>query len=157
MLAKLKGTACKPVIEIKGKNIADQVVAAVRAADMVDHAVIECFDRDVIRQIRDKEPRLPCAWLCGGAPKEIPAEKQAEWVANQASECHTNFVSLSVTMLSAQRMAELHQRKIVVWVWTVNKPEVIDEVIGWGADGIETDCPDVARAHVDAAAKKNHP
>jgi glycerophosphoryl diester phosphodiesterase len=153
MLAKLKGTPCKPVIEIKGHNIADQVLAAVRKADMVDHAVIECFDRDVIRQIRVQEPRLPCAWLCGETPKEIPPEQQADWIFNQAKECNTNFVSLSIKMLSAQRVAELHDRKMIVWVWTVDLPNVVKEVMSWGIDGIETNRPNIVRLLVDNAAK----
>jgi glycerophosphoryl diester phosphodiesterase len=150
MLTKLKGTQCKPVIEIKERGIAEKVVADVRNADMVDQAVVISFHADAVKQVRALEPRIPCAWLCGEFPKQLPAEKHAEWLVSQAKACDTDFVDLSYKMLSADLVAQLQKQGLTVWAWTVDEPKDMDDVMGWGVASITTNRPDVLLERVQA-------
>ena len=116
MLALLKDSGCRPVIEIKGQGIAEKVVAAVRAAAMVDQAVVISFHKDAVKAVRTLEPRIACAWLCDKVPEDVPVGKQVDWIVGQARQCGTNFVDLSHEMLSADTVAQLQRRGMTVWV-----------------------------------------
>jgi glycerophosphoryl diester phosphodiesterase len=48
---------------------------------------------------------------------------------------------------SPRFIREAHRRNLAVHVWTVDDPEVMKELLAWGADGIQTDRPDLL-AHV---------
>ncbi|MBN1588772.1 MAG: hypothetical protein JW888_04590 [Pirellulales bacterium] len=152
ILAAHKDTGCTAVVEIKVKDIEDQVIDAIRRAGMMNQTAVIAFDGDVVREMRTREPRLPCAWLCGKSLKGTPAER-ADWIAKQAKEYKTNMVDLGYSMLSRDVIAELHQRGLVVWAWTVDDPVVIDALMRWGVDSITTDCPDLIVRAMDKMPK----
>jgi glycerophosphoryl diester phosphodiesterase len=154
MLALLKNSGCRPVIEIKGHGIADKVVAAVRAADMVDQAIVISFHRAAVKAVRTLEPRMACAWLCDKVPPEVPPSKQIDWIVDQACENDTNFVDLSHEMLSADRVSQLQQRGMIVWAWTVDDPGRMDELIRWGVTGITTNRPNLLQERLHAAQQE---
>jgi glycerophosphoryl diester phosphodiesterase len=154
MLAVLRVSRCRPVIEIKGHDIADKVVAAVRAADMVDQAVVISFHKEAVKAVRTLEPRLACGWLCDKVPEDVPPSKQVDWIIGQARECDTNFVDLSHELLSAKIVTQLQRRGMTVWVWTVDDPTRIDELIRWGVAGVTTNRPDVVQQRLHAAAQE---
>jgi len=155
-LAALKNTPCRPVIEIKGANIADKVVAAVRAHNMVDHAYAISFNKDSVKAVRELEPGLSCALLLG-ANKETKiwdADKIVDWIVTQAEECNTTFVDLDKALLSAEIVANLHEKKLTVWAWTVDEAPMMDNLLAWGVESITTNCPDLLLTRVQAAAKQ---
>ncbi|HBO44064.1 MAG TPA: hypothetical protein DD670_09050, partial [Planctomycetaceae bacterium] len=145
ILAKHKGTDCLAVVEIKVDDITERVVQAIRDADMLEEAAIISFNAEVIREAREIEPRLPSAWLYGDRLGGTPSER-ADWLAHQAAEYKTNILDLGYSLLSREIVAELKQRNIVVWVYTVNDPAVMEALMRWGVEGITTDRPDVAVA-----------
>jgi glycerophosphoryl diester phosphodiesterase len=145
-LAKLKDSGCKAIIEIKMPGISEKVVDAVRRANMVDQAMVLSFDENVIREVRTLEPRLEYG-LNVAMPKEIaekPLAERADWVAAKARQSSGCFVSLKYNSLSAELMAELHRRNVVVWAWIVDEPDAMKSLIDWGVAAIVTDRPDVA-------------
>jgi glycerophosphoryl diester phosphodiesterase len=152
-LQRLKNSGCQPVIEIKMEGIAEQVVAAVRAAGMLDQSAVIAFSKDVVRDVRRLAPELRCGWLCSRQPAGSPAE-QAAWFAEQAGECGTNLVDLNYEMLSPQLLEELRRRGLTVWAWTVNDAPIIIMLAAWGVESITTDHPDRARA---VLPRKQHP
>ncbi|MGD9126393.1 MAG: glycerophosphodiester phosphodiesterase family protein [Planctomycetia bacterium] len=139
-LAVFKGSGCIPVIEIKVKGISKQVVEAVRKADMLDEAAVIAFDGDIVREVRELEPRLPCYWLWSKGLNGTP-EQQAAAIVREAAKHKTNMVDLHYGMLSAEIVAELKRRGMKVWCWTVNSPMVMDALMRWGVEGITTDYP----------------
>jgi len=165
MLALLRLTPCKPVIEIKADGITDEVavdvarkvVAAVRSARMVDRAYVISFHRDAVKTVRMLEPRLPCALLCN--IKQMPAglspDESVDWLAKAAAECRTDFLDLHNSLLTADIVAKLHRQKLTVWTYTVDDQETMDKLIGWEVDGITTDCPDLLKSRVDEAAREH--
>jgi len=139
-LAVFKGSGCIPVIEIKVKGITKRVVDAVRRADMLDNAAVIAFDGNVIREVRELEPKLHCYWLWS---KDLSgtAEQQAAKIIREAAKHKTNMVDLHYGMLSAEIVEELKRRGMKVWCWTVNDPMVMDALMRWGVEGITTDYP----------------
>ncbi len=49
-----------------------------------------------------------------------------------------------LTDVNAQQVSRVHQLKRRIHVWTVNKPDDITRLHGWGVDGIFTDDPQLA-------------
>lgn len=47
--------------------------------------------------------------------------------------------------VSADYVTAAHDAGLAIYPWTVNDPERIEELAGWGVDGIITDVPDLAR------------
>lgn len=152
-LAELKDSGCMPVIEIKMEGISQKVVDAVRKADMLDQAAVIAFSKNVVKEIRAIEPQLPCAWLSGKNLTGSTAARQAKWIAQQAAECNTKLVDLNYSMLSAEIIADLHNRGIEVWCWTVDDPQVLDVLMRWRIDSITTNCPNRLVPLVEKAKK----
>jgi len=141
-LARLKGTGCAAVIEVKMEGISSQVVEAVRSGDMLEESAVISFHQSVVRDVRGIEPRLPCAWLCSKQLSGTPAQR-ARWLAGEAARCGTNLLDLDFHMLSEELIAELHKRGITVWAWTVDDPAVMEALMRWGVDSITTNRPDL--------------
>lgn len=142
-LMLLRGTGCQPVIEIKMEGIEDQVIKDVRDLEMVDDVAVIAFSKTVVARIRQLEPRLTCAWLCGDN-LDGTAGQQADWLASQANECGAKLLDLSYKMLSPELIAELKSRGFGVWTWTVNEVPVMRALADWGIDSITTDRPDLS-------------
>jgi glycerophosphoryl diester phosphodiesterase len=154
MLALLKHSGCRPVIEIKGQRIADKVIAAVRAAGMVDQAIVISFHKAAVKAVRTLEPRIPCALLCDKTPPEVSPGDEADWIIDQARQCKTNFLDLSHKMLTAPIVAQLQRHGMTVWAWTVDDPGRMDELIHWGVGSITTNRPDLLQDRLHAAQQE---
>jgi glycerophosphoryl diester phosphodiesterase len=124
---------------------------------MVDHVFIISFNADNVRCAKTLEPRLRCALLSETKkmPKDLSRDEQVAWLVKTAADCKTDFVDLDYKMLTKDMVEKLHQSGLTVWVWTVDEPEAMDDMIAWGIDGITTNCPDVLRSRVDHAGKAN--
>lgn len=147
-LLRLRGTGCQPVIEIKMEGISHQVVDDVRALDMVDQVAVIAFSQQVVREIRELEPQLTCAWLFGDTIEGTPAE-QADWLKTRADQCNATILDLNYKILSPALVAELKHRDLAVWTWTVNEAAVMRALRRWGVDSITTDRPDLLTAAVE--------
>lgn len=141
-LKLLKGTGCTPVIEIKMEGITGTVVDTLRAAGMVEESAVIAFSRSVVKEVRAREPALPCAWL-SGEKLAGTVEERVDWIAREARKCGTRLVDLNHKMLSPGVLAGLHRRGLTVWTWTVNDPVVMEALLRRGVDAITTDRVDV--------------
>ncbi len=139
-LARLKDSACRPVVEIKVGGIAEEVVAAVRKAGLVNQAVVIAFSRDVVTEVRRIEPDIRCGWLSDEKARGTPAE-HAAWLAARAAECGTDLIDLDHRILSAELVAELRRRGLEVWTWTVDDPRRAADLARWGVRAITTNDP----------------
>lgn len=141
-LRLLKDSGCQPVIEIKMEGISQRVIHDVRALEMVDQVAVIAFSQNVVREIRQLEPSLPCAWL-SSENLEGTAAQRADWLAARAQECGTDLVDLSYKMLSPELVAELKRRNLTVWTWTVDEAPVMRALRQWGVASITTNRPDL--------------
>lgn len=149
-LAELQGTDCIPVIEIKMDGMGREVVEAVAKAGMIERAVVISFRKAAVKEVRELEPRLACAWLYGDDIAGSPPE-QAEWIAAEAASCKAEMVDLDAAILSPELIGELQQRGLKVWCWTVDDAAEMDALMRWGIGSITTNRPDVLRPLVEKA------
>lgn len=142
VLGKMKATTAKAMIEIKPDGIAREIVAAVRAADMVDQVVAISFSGRACADVHALEPRLPVALVVGGKPKGTMTE-QADSLCGKAKKCGATILDLNYKMLSAEFVAELRKRGFRVWCWTVDSPVAMAALARWGVEAITTNRPDL--------------
>ncbi|MDE2581487.1 MAG: glycerophosphodiester phosphodiesterase [Rhodospirillales bacterium] len=133
--------------------LAEAALAAAAAAGALARVTFESFDWRGPRHLRHLRPDLRLAWLTcpqtvaaaalwwdgprpedfgGSVPRAVAAEGGAVWAPEHAD-------------LSAAEIAEAHALGLAVYAWTVNRPEDMARLIGWGIDGLITDRPDHAR------------
>lgn len=143
-LELLRRSSCRAMIEMKPPDITKKVVEEVRAAGMSRQTVLISFHASAIREARELAPEISAAWVFGKSLEGAPQE-QAERLAKQAAECRTDIVDLNFETVSPELIAQLHQRGLKVWVWTVNDPIVMQVLRNWGVDAMTTDEP--AAAH----------
>jgi len=141
-LRLLRPSPCRPVVEIKTVGISGAVVESIRAAKLVDRAVVIAFNQDVVREVRVLEPRLKCAWLHGEEPKGS-VQQQADWLATEAAKCRTDLLDLNYKILSPELVKALAERNVKVWTWTVNEQALMAALTAWGVQSITTDRPDL--------------
>ncbi|MBN2022132.1 MAG: hypothetical protein JW809_05010 [Pirellulales bacterium] len=141
-LARLKGTGCIAVVEIKMEGISRPVIEAIEAAKMRDESAVIAFSANVVREVRALRPELPCAWLCHKDLTGTPAQR-ADALARELRDCGTDLIDVHFSMLSEEIIAELHDRGIRVWTWTVDDPAVMEALMRWGVDSITTNRPDL--------------
>ena len=157
MLATFKGVKCRPVIEVKGTEITDRVVASIRALNMVEQAVLISSKKETLLAARALEPRLQCGLVMGDKqmPKEGSDDEKVAAIVAQARECDVRLVDMDYRVVTAGVVAKLREERLTAWVWTVDEPEAMDNLIAWGIESITTNAPDVLLDRVKEAEKRN--
>jgi glycerophosphoryl diester phosphodiesterase len=108
-----------------------------------DGTSVRSFDWRVLRAIRAQAPTIPLAWLTAAGPRATVEAVAAEageggwpsWQPVWAPDHHT---------LRKCDIDQAHAAGLAVKPWTVNAPARMRQLIGWGADGLCTDRPDLA-------------
>lgn len=115
--------------------------------------VIQSFDPDSLRIVKELAPSLPTAllWPSTGAVTPELVEANALFLAGllpdyvDAAAPNTLALQLDPTMV-----ARFHLNGHEVHAWTVNDTATMDQLLDMGVDGIFTNNPDLLRAAVDA-------
>lgn len=114
------------------------------ARSLADRVMISSFNVDSVHRIRTMDPNLPLALLVWGQADPASLIGRAEAHGFEAIHPHDLLVDRS--FVERARAAGLQ-----VNVWTVDDPDRIVELAGFGVDGIITNVPDVAVAALAAA------
>ena len=143
-LATLKDSKCWPVIEIKKPGFEQQVIDAIKKAEMEDQVVIIAFPKDAVKAVRKLAPKIPVAWLWGDKWEKSDAEL-VEFLVAAANEVDTNMLDLAHTHMNANVIKGLNDAGITVWCWTIDDPARMAEIRNAGAVSITTNRPNIAR------------
>ena len=143
--------------DVKSRRHGREIAAALRRHGLVERAVASSFWRTALRDLRAEEPRLalgitypedrrrlarrrllaplvpPAVGLLGRAlPRRLP-----RWLDSAGA----TVAMLHYAVLSQAAVARCHERGAAVWVWTINEPELLEQVVALGADGVISDDP----------------
>ena len=135
------------IIELKESRaeLARTVIDDVRRAGAVDRVCLGSFSAGVLRVARGIDPRIATS----GGRMDVRMALYRSRI--NLSPGRTAYQALQVpevsgnTRVVSPRFVRLaHKAGLVVHVWTVDDPEDMRRLLGWGVDGIISDRPDVA-------------
>ncbi len=142
-LSLFKGANTRPVIEIKMEGIELPVVQAIQQADLTARVVVIAFSENVVKKVREIEPRISVAWLYGKKEEGWTVEQTADFLTEKAEYCNTRILDLNHELLSPELLKILRNRGFFVWAWTVDDPARMETLLRWGIDSITTNKPDL--------------
>lgn len=116
--------------------VATAVAELVRRRSLHDRVVVSSFALATIDHVRALDPDIPTAWLT------LPGVDQHDALTTVVGRGHRGLHPhhLAVT---ADLVADAHDRGLFVNTWTVDEPERMVELAASGVDGICTNVPDV--------------
>jgi glycerophosphoryl diester phosphodiesterase len=135
------------IVELKTAStaLARCVVDEVRRAGAVDRVCLGSFSFRALRAARLHEPALPTS----ASRFEVRSAVYRSWInLSPGRQPYCAFQvpeqSGSTRVVSPRFVRLAHQVGVAVQVWTVDEPEDIRRLLGWGVDGIISDRPDIA-------------
>ena len=104
--------------------------AELAAGDVARAPLLSSFSEAALEAARAAAPALPRAWLTSA----LPADWEARARALGAVAIHTNHMRLTRAQAAAVKAAGFG-----LFCYTINTPERVRELFGWGVDGLCTD------------------
>lgn len=105
-----------------------------------ENLLITSFWPGTIDQVRDSSP-MPTGWLT------LDTTDPQSTTGRLAARGH-GAINPWDPLITPELVAAAHNADMVVNAWTVNDPQRMVELVSWGVDGIITDVPDIAVAHL---------
>jgi glycerophosphoryl diester phosphodiesterase len=102
--------------------------------------LVSTFARTMLDRVHALAPEIATAFLTSRVPG--PPDRLALF-ASLAGDGHAG-VHPWWGLVDADVVADAHEAGLFVNVWTVDDPEAMARLVGWGVDGICTNVPDVA-------------
>jgi len=134
------------IIEMKDNTaaLAQATVAIVRAAHAIERVCLGAFRRHTLRVVRAIEPAVATS----AAKEEVRWALYRSWVGWPVSSPPYRGYQIperaGLTRIVTPRFVDAaHRSGLGVQVWTVNNPADGRRLLGWGADGLITDRPDL--------------
>lgn len=124
-------------------NIAETVLAEVRAADMLNQVLIMSFAWDILPQIKSLAPDVQTGALVSDEVWNPHAENALNTLLNQVSALGCNWINMANSLFTAAMPELIHQRGFQLGIWTVNSIHEMHRLIEAGVDSITSDRPDL--------------
>ena len=125
----------------KETAIVRETIKAVKEHGLFDKLLISSFSPDILREAKRIDKNCKTGFLYGPNSPTTPfvAWRICSYVKSLGCESvHPNFL-----FVNKKYIEKAHAAGLKVNPWTVDLPELIDNMIKWGADGIITNLPDV--------------
>jgi glycerophosphoryl diester phosphodiesterase len=162
--AELKTDPRAPAATVPPERMAELVVATARACGALGRLRVRSFDWRGLAWLRRCTPEIPLCWLTSASTE---ADAALWWNCGTAGRPTADMVAAAAAdgppirwtpmwapahaALSAASVGEAAARGLSVVPWTVNAPDDMARLIGWGVHGMCTDRPDLARAEMARA------
>lgn len=128
-------------VNVELKDIGDQpgagtfverVVDLVDELDVADRVLISSFNHDYLRRVEAANPEIETGALSAWFVRDV---------ANYIRELGADAYNPSVSVIAAPQIQTLRDQGIDVYIYTVNEPAKLQELVAAGASGIFTDYP----------------
>jgi len=129
------------VVEIKQKDIAEEVVKAIEDTNALDDVLVISFHPSVLCDIRRIHPRIPTGLLIGANAAEDSYVQGIEYV-HKTAEVGASTLSLSHPAVTPELARAVRERGVNLWTWTIDDVDRMREVLDCGLDGITSNYPD---------------
>lgn len=126
-------------VKVSGKDpdIAQKVVEIIQSEGIEQDCMVTSFEKPVILKVKEIAPQVITGFIFDEEHPPDIFEGNWEYVCSKRNVVDEDFV----------RVAKRKGKKI--FVWTVNYPAEMKELIALGVDGIITDVPDLLKEVLD--------
>jgi glycerophosphoryl diester phosphodiesterase len=124
-------------------NIAQAVVEDVRAADMLDQAVIISFDWMILPIVKSLEPALQTGAIVSDDVWNPRVNRALQTLADHVSYMGCDWINMSCDLFANDMPEVAHEYGLKLGVWTANSSDEIRRFAAAGVDSITTDRPDL--------------
>jgi glycerophosphoryl diester phosphodiesterase len=157
-----KLTPLAPELAPEPEAFARALLAVVDRHGMRARITVQSFDWRTVQALRRLAPEVATAAL-SARQSFLDNISDPRWTGGLKLDEHGGSVPRLVQAcgagtwspfhrdLSEATLAEAHALGLKVIPWTVNEPALMDQLIGWGVDGLITDYPDRLRAAMQRA------
>ncbi|MGI9412878.1 MAG: glycerophosphodiester phosphodiesterase family protein [Hyphomicrobiales bacterium] len=121
------------------RNLVRSVVRLIGENGFAAHCVVSSLTHSALKEVRALDPELRKGLIVTASIGDI-------------TRLDVDFLSLAHGRATSQMVARARRRGLGVHVWTVNRPDEMQEMIDLGVDNIITDRPDLLRAVIDERA-----
>jgi glycerophosphoryl diester phosphodiesterase len=129
----------KVFIELKEAGVEEQVLSTLHEKGLEKNVVIVSFLEEALKKVRDLDKDIETGLIYAKHKNPIKA----------ALELKANYLLAFYRFMHSANVLKAHENGLKVVVWTVNKPEEVEEYAKKGVDGIASDKPDIL-AHAKA-------
>jgi glycerophosphoryl diester phosphodiesterase len=123
----------KVLIELKEAGVEEQVLSMVKDRGLTKNVVIVSFLEDVLKKIRELDSDIETGLIYAKHKNPIKA----------ALELKASYLVAFYRFTHTANVQKAHENGLEVIVWTINKPEEVEEYVAKGVDGIASDKPDI--------------
>lgn len=119
------------------RDVAEKVVALIKEVRMIERVLISSFNHSYLKRVKASNPALPTAALV-----ETPADDPVRLV------CELGAIGYNpgIEHFRPKDIPAIRKAGVEVFVWTVNDPETMRELINNGVSGIFTDFPQMLKS-----------
>jgi len=123
----------KVLIELKEAGVEEQVLSIVNEKGLGKNVVIVSFLEDALKKVRELDKDIDTGLIYAKHKNPI----------NAALELKANYLVAFYRFMHTANVQKAHENGLKVVVWTINKPEEVEEYAKKGVDGIASDKPDI--------------
>jgi glycerophosphoryl diester phosphodiesterase len=140
----MSGTSLRLYVEIKcerdeRRQLAEAVSDLLLAYDMLDRAVVESFDLEAIKTIKEVDNRISTAALF--EPRFSHPFLSSSGILRAARACGADEIALHYALATRNRVATATESGLPVTVWTVDSSRWVDQAVRWGIHALITNNP----------------
>ncbi|MEX1137557.1 MAG: glycerophosphodiester phosphodiesterase family protein [Balneolales bacterium] len=125
----------KLMIDLKYRGydpeLVTEVVRLVQKHDMEDDVIFMTMDLDAINQLKEVVPNIPRGYVSALAVGEV-------------TQLPVNFLAIAYQRITPQVIRAAKEQGINIYAWTVNRADVMADMMELGVNGIITDDPALA-------------
>jgi glycerophosphoryl diester phosphodiesterase len=120
----------KLMIELKkpGTDLIRNVITAIRQRSMKNEVAIMSMNLDAVRSVNKIAPEITVGYVSAFSLGNI-------------SQLPVDFLAINHRSATNQLITNAHQQDLDIYVWTVNRPDIMTTMIERNVDGIVTDNP----------------
>jgi len=135
-------------IEIKQPDIEDDITRIVRDAGAVADCETHSFYPEIVRRMREVEPRMAAALLTDG-------RRVVDWADffGFALSLNAQGVSVYHAFATPEVVRQGQRRSLTFMTWTVDDETDMEKMVAAGVDSICSNFPDLVRRIVEAAPR----
>jgi glycerophosphoryl diester phosphodiesterase len=124
-------------------GIENKVVEAINARGMTDDVIIISFDFPTLKEIKTIDPRLKTGALvnAGWMSSRLLASPE-RILADAMDPTGADYFMPPASTVFDELVKAVHARGLKIGTWTVNVPQDMKRLAGWGVDAITSDKPD---------------